>query len=147
MIIKYTKYETPEISRFLVLPLDANGQFVGTELATVNGVTYVHLPDTEILPEQHAEVTDHQAISLTDQEISDIKANSPHVRFIANKMQEMIREKYSIEDEQYFSRIGVGAALKAYTFQPGEQEALLAYGTFVENVRQWGRDERAKIGL
>ena len=147
MIIKYTKYETPEISRNLILPMNAQGSFVGTELATVNGFTYVYIPDTETLPEQHAEVTDHQVVSLTAQEISDIKSNSPHVRFINDRMQEKIRSKYSLEDEQYYSRIGVGVALGVYTFQTGEQESLLAFGTYVESVRQWGRDERAKIGL
>lgn len=30
---------------------------------------------------------------------------------------------------------------------PGEQEDLLAFGTFVESVRQWGHLERAKLGL
>ena len=43
--------------------------------------------------------------------------------------------------------IGVGVALGAYTFEPGEQESLLAFGAHVEGVRQWGRLEREKIGL
>ncbi|MFN3587567.1 MAG: hypothetical protein ACK4UT_08685, partial [Moraxellaceae bacterium] len=65
----------------------------------------------------------------------------------AEAMQQRIRAVYSVEDEQYFSRIGVGAALGVYAFKPGEQDALMAFGARVEGVRQWGRDRRAEIGL
>jgi hypothetical protein len=58
-----------------------------------------------------------------------------------------IRERYSIDDEAYFSRISAGAALGVYTFQPGEREQLLSFGEFVETIRQWGREQRASIGL
>ena len=37
--------------------------------------------------------------------------------------------------------------LSAYRFEQGEQEQVLGFGMFVEEVRQWGRAERAKIGL
>ena len=66
---------------------------------------------------------------------------------ISDEMQRKIREKYAIEDEQYFARIGVGVALGVYEFQADEREALLEFGAFVESIRQWGRDERAKLAL
>ena len=84
---------------------------------------------------------------MTDPLKESIKAVSPHTRLISQRMQEKIRAAYTIEDEQFFSRIGVGVALGAYVFGAGEQAALLAFGAFVESVRQWGRDERAKLGL
>jgi hypothetical protein len=62
-------------------------------------------------------------------------------------MEEQIRARYPVSAEQYFSRIGVGVALGAYAFQAGEQEELLAFGAFVEDVRQWGRQQRAELGL
>jgi hypothetical protein len=62
-------------------------------------------------------------------------------------MEMRIRARYSLSDEQYFARIGVGVALGSYTFEPGEQDALIAFGAHVEAARQWGRDERAKLGL
>jgi hypothetical protein len=34
-----------------------------------------------------------------------------------------------------------------YPFGPGEQAELVAFGAYVEQCRQWGRDERAKLGL
>lgn len=66
---------------------------------------------------------------------------------IGDEMQRKIREKYALEDEQYFARIGVGVALGVYEFQAGEREALLEFGAFVESIRQWGRDERARLAL
>jgi hypothetical protein len=78
---------------------------------------------------------------------AQIKAASPIVKLISTQMLQKIRDAYSAEDEAYFARIGVGAALGAYTFGVGEQEELLAFGAFVEGVRQWGRDERTKLGL
>ena len=97
---------------------------------------------------QHAEiVASIEPLDLTDALREEIKAISPHVRLIAQRMQDQIRAMYSGEDEMYFARIGTGAALGMYTFEPGETEALTVYGAHVEAVRQWGRAERAKLGL
>lgn len=123
---------------------------LGTELATLpDGLTYVSLPDGAALPVgQPAEIAASiVTVTLTDALKESIKAASPHTRLIAQRMQDKIRATYSVEDEQFFSRIGVGVALGAYVFGAGEQTALLAFGTFVESVRQWGRVERAKFGL
>ena len=116
------------------------------ELAELDGWHYVFVPDGVTLPEQHADIQ-WQAVTLTDALKEQIKAASRPCQLIAEAMQQRIRSVYSVEDEQYFARIGVGAALSVYTFQPGEQDALLAFGAHVEGVRQWGRLEREKIGL
>lgn len=119
-----------------------------TELCTLDGVTYVAVPDGVTLPEQPAQIADTvQAIALTPELREQIKNASPHCAFIAERMQDQIRARYSIEDEMYFARIGVGVALGKYTFEPGEEVALTEYGAHVEGVRQWGRAERAKLGL
>ena len=116
------------------------------ELAEVDGWYYVFVPADAALPEQPAEI-DWQEVTLTDELKDRIKAASRPCHLISDRMQQMIRGEYSLEDEQYFARIGVGVALGAYAFQPGEQEALLAFGAHVESVRQWGRERRAEIGL
>jgi hypothetical protein len=69
------------------------------------------------------------------------------VRLINARMIDKIRAEYSIDDEMFFARIGVGAATGMYTPTPGEQADMAAFGAFVESVRQWGRAERAKLGL
>ena len=116
------------------------------ELAELNGWHYVFVPDGVTLPDQHDDIQ-WQAVTLTDAEREQIKAVSRPCQLIAEEMQRRIRAVYSVEDEQYFARIGVGVVLGVYQFQPGEQEALLAFGAHVESVRQWGRAERVKIGL
>ena len=116
------------------------------ELAELDGWHYVFVPEGATLPEQPPEIG-WQPVTMTDALREQIKAASRPCQLIAEAMQRRIRSVYSLEDEQYFARIGVGAALGGYAFQPGEQEALLAFGAHVEAVRQWGRQEREKIGL
>ena len=144
-LFKYTPYEAE----------GPNGTSVGfvcgedqncVQIAQIRGEVYVHVPDESKLPEQPAEIT-LTPVTPNEELKSELKAASRRVQFITEEMQRRIRERYTLEDEQYFSRIGVGAALGVYQFQPGEQEEMLAFGDFVEAVREWGRAERAKIGL
>jgi hypothetical protein len=119
-----------------------------TELCTIEGVTYVSVPDGLDLPGQPAEIADSvQVATITPELRAAIKAASPHCRLIDERMQDRIRARYTPEDEMYFARIGAGAALGVYQFESGEKERLLAYGAHVEAVRQWGRSERAKLGF
>jgi hypothetical protein len=69
------------------------------------------------------------------------------VQLIYERTEQQIRGRYSMSDEAKFARIGVGVALGVYTFEPGEQAELLAFGAYVEQCRQWSRDEKAKLGL
>ena len=146
MIYAYTKVSTPYTIIQMALPYEMDSENQCTELCTLDGITYVSVPDSVTLPDQPTELTITQA-TITPELRDQIKAASPHVALIAKRMEQRIRERYSLSDEQFFSRIGVGAALGAYTFDPGEQDELLAFGAWVEAARQWGRDERAKLGL
>ena len=146
MIYAYTKVSTPYTTIQMALPYEMDSENQCTELCTLGGVTYVSVPDSVTLPDQPAELTITEA-TITPELRDQIKAASPHCRLITERMEMRISSKYSLSDEQYFARIGVGAALGAYTFAPGEQDELLAFGAYVEAARQWGRDERAKLGL
>ena len=146
MIYAYTKVSTPYTTIQMALPYEMDSENQCTELCTLDGVTYVSVPDSVALPDQPAELTITET-TITPELRDAIKAESPHCRLITERMEQRIRERYSLSDEQFFSRIGVGAALGAYTFAPGEQDELLAFGAYVEAARQWGRDERAKLGL
>ena len=143
-LYKYTPYTTPGPDG-ISLRFRA-GESGAVELAEFDGHAYVHVPDGAELPEQPAEIA-WQPVTPDAVLLARIKAESRPVQLIAQAMIDKIRASYTLEDEQYFSRIGVGVALGAYTLQPGEQEELLAFGEFVEGVRQWGRAERAKLGL
>lgn len=126
--------------------MGAHDELHCTELCTLDGTTYVAVPAGVALPAQPPELA-IAPVTLTPELREQIKSASPHCSLIAERMEMRIRARYSQSDEQYFARIGVGVALGTYQFQPGEQDALLAFGAHVEGVRQWGRLEREKIGL
>ena len=145
-IFKYQRTTTPGPNGTVLYFRNADDEPRALELAELDGWYYVFLPADAVLPEQRPEI-EWQEVTLTDELNGRIKAASRPCHLIADRMQQMIRGAYSLEDEQYFARIGVGVALGAYQFQTGEQEALLGFGAHVEAVRQWGRDQRAEIGL
>ena len=151
-LIAYRKAISRETTIALRLPLDATqGQATAQELATLpDGRTVVMLPDGLTLPaDQPAEVagTIEHLTPLPADVREQIKAVSPHIALIAQRMVQMIRDAYSLDDEMYFARIGVGAATGMYTPTSGELQEMTVFGEHVESVRQWGRAERAKLGL
>lgn len=145
-IYKYQRITTPGPNGTTLYFRNADDEPRALELAELDGWHYVFVPDGVTLPEQHADIQ-WQDVTLTDALKEQIKAASRPCQLIAEAMQQRIRAVYSVDDEQYFARIGVGVALGVYIFQPGEQDALQAFGAHVEGVRQWGRLEREKIGL
>ena len=148
-IVAYQKVSTPHATITLHLP-DNQGvddALRCTELCTLpDGTTYVALPDGVDLPAQPPELSVAPVV-LTDALKEQIRAASPHAALIAERMAHKIRAVYSINDEMYFARIGVGAATGMYTPTASELEEMQAFGQFVEGVRTWGRAERKKIGL
>ena len=125
---------------------NAEAEPLAQEIAEVDGWHYVFVPDGCAMPEQPAAIS-WQAVVLDDALRNQIKAASRQCQLIADRMQSMIRGQYSLEDEQYFARIGVGASLGIYSYQSGEEDALKEFARYVEDVRQWGRDRRVEIGL
>lgn len=117
------------------------------ELCTIDNTTYISVPDDGNLLAEQPEQIQLQELILTDQLKEQIKIASPLCQLIYTRMQAKIREKYCSEDEMYFARISVGVLSGRYTFQPGEDAAISEYQTFIESIRQWGRDERAVLGL
>ena len=143
-IYKYTKTVVPGPNGYATGATLPEG---GNELCTLDGETYVTVPDgSVVLPAQQAEVTLIPVAPDADLR-SKIKAASPLVQLLDQQIVDRIRAAYSTEDEMYFARIGVGVALGAYAFQPGEMEALMAFGAYVESCRQWGKSQREALGL
>lgn len=148
-IISYVKFINTEITRTLHLPASTDQGTLGTELATIDGITYVSLPDGAVLPtDQPAEIAASvQTVTLTEDLRATIKAASPHTQLIAARMIEQIRAKFSIDDEMYFARISIGSANGMYDASVSELAKVAAFGVFVEGVREWGRAQRAALGL
>ena len=136
-IVGYRKHIDANITRELQLPEDpATRQRLGTEIATVDGVTYVALPDGARLSKtQPAEISESAApVTLTDSLRDVIKAASPHVRLIKERVRAAIAERYRIEDEIQLLRTAPSAE-------------CVAYNAYVEECLAWGRAEKAKLGL
>lgn len=91
------------------------------------------LPDGVTLPAQPAEIT-VEPVTLTEALKADISAASPHVQLINQRVKEMIAQQYAIEDE-----------IKLIRTAPSEEFDI--YNAFVESCRQWGREQKAALGL
>ena len=137
-IVSYRKYIDAQITRTLRLPDDpATRQALGTELATLaNGLTYVSLPDGAVLPmDQPPEIAPSIARAvLTDALRAELKAASPHVQLINERVRQRIGQRYSLPDEIKMLRIAPSAE-------------STAYNAYVEQCLTWGRDEKARLGL
>ncbi len=142
-IYAYTKFITREVTRTLNVP---DGS---TELCILDGVTYVSLPTGAVLPTtQPAEIkasitTPNITPALNDQ----IREASPHTQLIAQRVIDQIRAKYSANDELYLARIGIGVSSGLYVPTASELQELKDFGALAESARQWGRDQRALLGI
>ena len=146
-IYSYQKVSDAWTTHVAQLPLDAEtGEPLGQELATIGTTTYVAIPDGAVLPLQEDGIV-LEPVELTDELRDQIKAASWQCRRIDEQVQDKIRARYALDEELYLSRIATGALMQIYQFEPGEQDELMAYAAYVESARQWGRDERAKLGL
>lgn len=151
-LIAYRRVIDSITTHALRLPDPQPGEQAGQELATLpDGRTIVALFDGYTLPANQpaaiAASIEVLATPLNPVLKEQIKAASPHVRLIGERMIQQIRASYSIDDEMYFARIGVGAAVGLYSPASDEMQAMTVFGEFVEAVRQWGRVEKAKLGL
>lgn len=147
-IISYRKVIDQHTTHILREPELPDDDSRCTELCTLDGLTYVSIPDDAVLPSQPQEIADSVSVAVIDSVLRErIKAASPHCKLISARMIETIRAKYPIDEEMYLARIGVGLANGMYLPGPSEMDEMAQFGDFVEGVRQWGRDERARLGL
>ena len=88
-----------------------------------------------------------EPVTLDDALRDQIKAASPHTQFIDQRVIERIRERYSVDDELFFARITVSQQMGLYVMTEGEMAEVVAFKNRVEQAREWGREQRAKLGL
>lgn len=145
-IYQYQKQITAGADGTIIDFVRSEGDNQPLELCTIDGTTYLSVPTGYVLAEQPAEINFTPTV-ITDTLREVIKFNSRAVQLITDEVQKRIRQKYTLEDEQYFARIGVGAALGVYVLLEGEQEALMTFGAYIEECRQYGKAKRAELGL
>jgi hypothetical protein len=146
MIYRYQRHSTPGPNGTTYYYRNTDIEPRAMELAELDGWYYVHVPEGCVLPEQPTEIN-WTPVDLTDELRAQIKAHGRPAQLIAQRVIDRIRAKYPLDEELYFARIAVGALQGSYTLQPGEADALLQYQIDVEAAREWGRQERAKLGL
>ena len=141
-IYQYEKHIDSITTVYIKLPED----IVCNELAVIDGITYVSVPDNVELPEQPKEISVSVAEITEDLKLK-LRKESAHLQLIDKQFTEKLRKKYSIDDELYFARIAIGFLMGKYVFEDDEMGLLSEYQIFVEDLRQWARDERTKLGL
>jgi hypothetical protein len=151
-LIAYRKHIDAIHTREIALPSGDGQDRGGQELCTLpDGRTVVVLFDGHDLPKDQPEAIQPSIEVLPTPLPDDLKAAireaSPHVHLINTHMQDRIRARYSAEDEMKFSRIGTGQALGMYKMTDAEKLALVEFGTYLEECRQWAKSERSKLGV
>lgn len=129
-IVSYQKFITSDITVQLDAPEEA------TELCTIDGTTYVSIPDDSTLPNtQPIEISKSVKQLVMTDEIRDlIKSESTHVQLIDERVKAKIAERYSITDE-----------IKQLRSAPSDE--FNAYTAYAEACREWGRQQKAVFGL
>lgn len=131
----YIKHQTPYTDICMLLPdsQGADDALHCTELATVDGITYVCVPDGVQLPDQPQEI-DPQPARLTPELLAAIKAASPHVQLINERVLMRVRSRYTAEQELKLLRQDAGPERDAYV-------------EWAEACAAWGREQKAALGL
>ena len=149
MILRYQKI-TDQYTTYTLKEPENQDNLSCIELCTLlennNNYTYVYVPDQLILPEQPEQITIEQ-VTLDQDLLNRIKKESPRVQLSYKRLQDRIRSKYSIEDEQYFTRISIGALSGLYAMQDDEPALINEYQEWVEESREIARQERLSWGL
>lgn len=133
-IVKYQKVIADGTTYLLAEPDYSDGDARCTELCTIDGETYVAVPDTVTLPEQPAKIT-VEKVALTDALRDQIKAASPHVRLINRRVVDKIREKYTQDDE-----------FKLGWMDPADPK-VAAFREYVTACVAEGQAEKVALGL
>lgn len=132
-IVRYRKFTDADRTVEIALPSDADGKHEGMELATIDGETYVSLPDGSTLPVQPSEISIEQ-VAMSPELKASISEVSPFVRMIRQMVSEKIASRYSTGDEIKLLRTAPSAEFEAYN-------------AYVEDCRAWGREQKSKVGL
>ncbi|PPL14070.1 hypothetical protein UN63_16745 [Oceanisphaera arctica] len=86
------------------------------------------------MPEQPVELDDITVVAVTDELRQQIGDASPHVALIRERVREKIAAVYSLQEE-----------IKLLRLAPSPE--FDAYNDHAEACREWGRQQKAELGL
>lgn len=109
------------------------------ELCELDGKTYVSVSDEALrtVMKSGGDLVEVSGATMAEEMpsiVAKIKSSAPAVKDIRAEVIRKIREKYSVDDEIYLLRTA-----------PSPETA--AWNDYVENCRQWGREQKALLGL
>lgn len=134
-IVRYRKLIDVLTTRELRRPEDpGTRQPLGQEIAELDGLTYYVLSDLATLPAEQPEGIAPEVVTMTPELLAALRAASPHVAIINQRVREAIAELYSVTDE-----------IKLLRTAPSPE--FNTYNAYTEECRAWGRAEKAKLGL
>lgn len=150
-IYKYAKVVDKYTTHVLraELSVDNEASSPVTELCTIDGWTYVSVPDGVILPEQSKEVAETlKPVTLDAETKAAIGAASPHCRLIRERTKEKIRAELTLDDELKLIRdriAAIEAALTKIGTAAKPDSVYAAKDALVQAARDWGEAEKAKL--
>lgn len=103
-----------------------------TALAEIDGWRYIHIPDDAELPDLDFEI---EPVDLSAETREAIRRASGYIAMVNATVLDRIRAEYSAEDELGLLRLD------------RQTEDFRRYNDHVEACREWGRAEKAKVGL
>lgn len=119
------------------------------ELCTLDGVTYVSLPDGAVLPPQPAQIASSVAVVVPDAALRvAIKSASPHCALIKDQgHQRVIDAGYSPEDQRKLDRLMAAKGAGINTPTAGQLAAITAFATASLAADAWASEQYAALGL
>ena len=117
------------------------------EVITLDDKRYVAVPEGVQVEVPDEILETWSQVTMTPELRETIKRESRACQVIRDAFSDALRTKYTIDDELYFSRIGIGNLLGSYEFQPGELELIQEYQVFVEAERVKVDEKYAALGL
>jgi len=131
-IMKYRKV-TDQYTTYTVIDNGEDDKRI-TELCTINGDTYISVPNDIILPKQPKQINLEPAV-VTGELKEQIEEKSPHIQLIKKRIRENIRKKYSVEDELKIVRNKInGIDMGKYTEYNNYVESCIAEGEAKKEV-------------
>ena len=135
LILKYRKV-TDEYTTYTAIDNGEENKKI-TELCTINGDTYISIPDNVVLPEQAKQIK-LESVILIDELKEQIEEASPHTQLIKKRIQEKIAEKYSIEDELKIIRNKINDI---------DIEKYTEYNAYIEGCIAEGKVKKEELGI